>query len=103
MSDRSKTVVGRFFDRPSTPPSWPNFGQTPETDLTNHLFTTNHVWSDTNRSSNENQLSGNVQRILKLKHNLNSSLTALSVSPDHNQVVVAGREGSKVYFRYIYR
>ncbi|RGB25950.1 WD40-repeat-containing domain protein [Rhizophagus diaphanus] len=98
MSDRSKTVVGRFFDRPSTPPSWPNFGQTPETDLTNHLFTltTNHVWSDTNRSSNEKQLSGNVQRILKLKHNLNSSLTALSASPDHNQVVVAGREVLKV-------
>jgi hypothetical protein len=94
MSDRSKKV-GHFFDRPSTPPSWPSFGQTPETDLTASLFTitANHAWNDINRSSNEKQLSEKV-----IRHNLNSSLTALSASPDRNHVVVAGREGSNKVF-----
>ncbi|GBB87052.1 hypothetical protein RclHR1_13500002 [Rhizophagus clarus] len=96
MSDRSKKV-GRLFERPSTPPSWPSFGQTPETDLTTNLFslTANHVWNNTNRSS-ENQLSEKEQNISVLKHNLNSSLTALSASPDHNHIVIAGREVLKV-------
>ncbi|RIA89227.1 WD40-repeat-containing domain protein [Glomus cerebriforme] len=89
MSDHLKN----FFDpRPSTPP-WSNFS------TTNPHFTiaANHTWNDTSHSSSkENQILEKASAIFVIKHNLNSSLTALSASPDHNHIVVAGREVLKV-------
>src|SRR5436305_14903681 len=94
MSDRSKTGIKSFFvQRPSTPP-WSKYSQPPEADYTNsHVFAlaANNAW---NGSSKENQLSEKEQNSFVIKHNLNSSLIALSASPDHSHVVVAGREGS---------
>ena len=100
MADRSKTVIGRWFPSTpaTTPPSWSKFGQTTEAGFTanpqltsSYTLTTNHVWNDTSHSSRGNSL---LENHFIIKHKLNSSLTALSASPDHNHVVVAGREGS---------
>lgn len=103
MTDRSKTGIKRFFDqRPSTPPPWPDYGQPPESEYANlHAFAlaADHTWNDTSRSSKENLFSEKEQNSYVIKYNLNSSLIAMSASPDHGHVVVAGREGSiNVFF-----
>src|SRR5947208_14373850 len=91
MADRSKTTGGikRFFEpvvRPSTPP-WPIYDRAPETGYTNPFES--HTWNEKETFMENNYV---------LKHNLNSPLAALSASPDHNMVVVAGREGSNNCF-----
>ncbi|CAI2171753.1 15599_t:CDS:10 [Funneliformis geosporum] len=106
MSDRSKNVIGRWFtdQRPSTPvttpPAWPNFstetGFIANPQLTPSFALTNHVWNDTTHSSSGDSLLEKEQNNFVINHNLNSSLTSLSASPDHNHVVVAGREVLKV-------